>query len=198
MSASGGRPEASRSGGTPAPGRRSRVPSPRPMRSAFVLLLLLLSGCLASQPPLGEPSPTPVFDPAEFFVGRSSGRGTVTIRARGTDTVRVESVGTRQPDGAVRLEQTIRRGDAEPYDRVWTLRQSSPGRWTGELTEADGPVEATVEGNELRIGYRTGTFTTVRQRLLLQPGGDVALNRLTVYVLGVPVARLAERIEKAE
>ena len=163
----------------------------------FVPLLILLSGCLGSQPPLGDASPTPVFDPAEFFVGRSSGVGTVTIRASGTDSVRVESVGTRQPDGSVRLEQTIQRGDDDPYDRVWTLRQQTPTEWTGALTEAEGPVTATVDGNELRIRYKTGATTTVRQRLLLQPGGDVALNRLTVYVLGVPVARLAERIEKA-
>ena len=167
------------------------------MRLAPFLLLVVLSGCLASQPPLGDASPTPVFDPAEFFVGRSSGLGTVTIRASGTDTVRVESVGTRQPDGSVRLEQTIQRGDGDPYGRVWTLRPVSPAEWTGELSEADGPVTATVDGNELRIRYKTSATTTVRQRLLLQPGGDVALNRLTVYVLGVPVARLAERIEKA-
>ena len=158
----------------------------------------LLSGCLASQPPLGEGSPTPAFDPAEFFVGRSSGRGELSIRARGTETVHVESVGTRLDDGAVRLVQTVRRGDADPYKRTWLLRREAPGRWTGTLTEAEGPVEATADGNELRIRYRTGTFTTVRQRLLLQPGGSVALNRLTVTVLGVPIARLSERIEKAQ
>ncbi len=138
-----------------------------------------------------------MFDPAEFFVGRSSGQGELSIRARGTEPVRVESVGTRQPDGSVRLLQTIQRGDDEPYDRTWTLRPESPTRWTGTLTEATGPVETMVDGNQLRIHYRTGTFTTVDQRLVLQPGGDVALNRLTVKVLGVPVARLSERIEKA-
>ena len=159
---------------------------------------LVLSGCLASRPPLGEPSPTPVFDPAAFFVGRSSGQGELSIRARGTEPVRVESVGTRLGDGSVRLVQTITRGDGEPYERTWVLREVSPTRWTGTLTEARGPVEVTVDGNELAIRYRTGTFTTIDQRLLLQPGGDVALNRLTARVLGVPIARLSERIEKAE
>ena len=165
---------------------------------ALVLGALVLPGCLAGRPALGEGSPTPVFDPGAFFVGRLVGAGELSVRARGTEPVRVESVGTELADGSVRLVQTIRRGDAEPYERTWTLRRRSPGRWTGALTEADGPVEAVVDGNELRIRYRTGAVTTVSQRLLLQPGGRVALNRLTVKVLGVPVARLSERIEKAE
>ena len=182
---------------------RPRLLRPAPLAGvacapALVAVLLVLPGCLAGRPPLGEPSPTPVFDPAEFFVGRSSGLGLLSIRASGTDTVRVESVGTRLDGGAVRLVQTVRRGDAEPYEREWTLRPVSATEWTGTLTEADGPVEVTVNGNELRIRYRTGTFTAIRQRLLLQPGGDVALNRLTATVLGVPVARLSERIAKAE
>ena len=176
----------------------TRSPLPPLVPLALVLGVLLLPGCLAGRPPLGEGSPTPVFDPAEFFVGRSSGEGELSIRARGTEPVRVESVGTELADGSVRLVQKIRRGDSEPYERTWTLRRRSPGQWTGALTEADGPVEAVIDGNELHIRYRTGTFTTVGQRLLLQPGGRVALNRLTVTVLGVPVARLSERIEKAD
>lgn len=160
--------------------------------------LAVLSGCLVGRPSMGEASPTPVFDPAEFFVGRSSGEGRLSIRTRGTDTVRVESVGTRQPDGAIRLVQTIRRGGGDPYQRTWTLRPVSATEWTGTLTEAEGPVRVTVDGNELRIRYRTGTFTTIDQRLLLQPGGRVALNRLTATVLGVTIARLSERIEKAK
>lgn len=173
---------------------------PRRLPPALLVAALgvsALSGCLASQPPLGQASATPVFDPAEFFVGRSTGRGELSVRTRGTEPVRVESLGTRLDDGAVRLLQTVHRGDDAPYERTWVLRRESPGRWTGSLTEAEGPVEAVVDGNELRVRYRTGTFTSVSQRLLLQPGGMVALNRLTVRVLGVPIARLTERIEKA-
>ena len=139
-----------------------------------------------------------MFDPAEFFVGRSSGEGQLSIRARGTEPVHVESRGAQLNDGSVRLVQTVRRGDVEPYQRTWVLRRESPTRWTGTLTEAEGPVEATISGNDLRIHYRTGAVTTVDQRLLLQPGADVALNRLTVKVLGLPMARLSERIEKAQ
>ena len=99
----------------------------------------------------------------------------------------------------MQLVQTVRRGVTPTRTSgTWRLRRESAERWTGTLTEAEGPVEATVDGNEFRIRYRTGAVTTVRQRLLLQPGGSVALNRLTVNVLGVPIARLSERIEKAE
>lgn len=163
----------------------------------LALAAVLLSGCLASRASLGPATDSPVFDPGAFFVGRSSGEGQLSIRGRGTQPVSVESVGTRQPDGSVRLVQSIRRGADAPTERTWSLRPVTETEWTGTLTEATGPVTARVDGNELRIHYRTGPFTAVDQRLRLQPGGDVALNRLTVTLLGLPIARLSERIERA-
>ena len=153
----------------------------------------------ASRPSRGSPSrPSPPFDVLAFFEGETAGLGVLHVRGQSPEVVRVESVGTRRGDGALELVQTITRGDAEPTSRTWTFRRLEGGRYAGDLTEAAGPIEAEVTGNRLEIGYRTGRFTTVSQTLTVQPGGRLALNLLSVRVLGVPVARLTEQIRRLE
>lgn len=159
-------------------------------------LAVALGGCLAGHPRLGEPAETPVFRPEVFFDGATRGEGTLAIRTRGTQTVRVESQGDALPDGSFRLVQTIRLGDDPPSDRTWTFRRTASG-YAATLTEARGPVQVEVAGNDLHIYYKTGRFTSIEQTLRLQPGGDVALNQLTARMMGIPVARISERIEKA-
>ena len=165
------------------------------LRRPALLLLLALSGCLATHPP-AEPVPTaPPFRPEAFFDGHTRGHGSLQILGRGSQRVEVESHGEAQPDGTFRLDQTITRGD-ETTTRTWLLRPTSPTTYTGTLTEARGAVAAETDGNVLRIRYGMGAGLTMRQQLVLQPGGAVALNRSTVRLLGVPIARLAEQIRR--
>ncbi|PAP78804.1 DUF3833 family protein [Rubrivirga marina] len=157
-------------------------------------LTLTFAGCLPALPTV-EPDPEPAFDPIAFFEGRTEGLGVLSIRARTPVVVRVESVGTPIDDG-LELRQTIRLGDDPATTRTWVLKRTGPKTFTGSLTDAEGPVEATAKGNTLRIRYRMGRVTTVAQDLTLQPGGGLALNLMTVRVLGVPVARLTEQIRR--
>ena len=167
----------------------------------FVLLAALLSvglgGCLSALPAT-RPAAAPVFQPDVFFAGRTEGLGTLDIRGQTPEVVRVQSLGTPEADGAFRLHQTIRRGDDAPSERTWMLRSTDGLHYTGSLTDAEGEVEATVEGNRLHIRYRMGSVTTMTQDLTLQPGGQLALNLATVRVLGIPWARLNEQIRRVE
>jgi hypothetical protein len=163
-----------------------------------VLLAALLTGCLATHPPV-EPVPAaPPFDPFAFFEGRTEGLGTLRIRGQGPEIVQVEGRGEVLADTTFRLVQTIRRGDGGPSTRTWVLRRTGPGRYVGTLSDAAGDVTAETEGSVLRIRYRMGTATTMSQDLTLQPGGRVALNLSTVRVLGVPWARLEEQIRRLD
>jgi hypothetical protein len=166
---------------------------PRPV--LLTALAVVLAGCLPALPHV-EPEAEPRFDPVAFFSGRTVGLGVLDIRAKSPVVIRVESVGTPTGDG-IALRQTIRRGDGSPTERTWTLRRTGPDAFAGSLTEAEGPVEATVAGNTLRVRYRTGRWTSVVQDLVLQPGGGLVLNVMTVRVLGVPMARLTEQIRRA-
>ena len=171
----------------------------RPLSSLLPLVLAAaLAGCLPAFPRVAEPPAAPTFDVDAFFAGETRGLGVLRVRGRQPVEVRVASRGERTGDGSLRLTQTIRLGSDAPYGRTWTFRPIGDGRYTGALSEAVGPVEAVADGPTLRIRYRTGRFTTVSQTLTLQPGGRVALNLLSVRVLGVPVARLTEQIRRDE
>lgn len=168
------------------------------MKPHWACALVLLSGCLPALPafPSQGTAPHPPFDPIAFFEGRTEGLGTLVIRGRRPEGIRVQSVGTPSHDGFL-LRQRIQRGDAPPFTRTWTLVPDGHGRWTGSLTEAVGPVRAVATGDRLRITYRTGRVTTVEQVLRLEPGRESALNLLTVRMLGIPIARLVEQIRRS-
>ena len=164
------------------------------MKRAAPLLLLALAGCLPAFPHV-EARRGPAFDPVAFFEGRTEGLGVLRVRGRAPVLVRVESVGRGLDGGGLELTQTIRRGDGAPYSRTWTLRPDGPGRWTGALSEADGPVEAVSDGGRLTIRYGMGGGLSMHQELGLEAPGLV-LNRSSVRFWGVPVARLTEQIRR--
>lgn len=136
------------------------------------------------------------FDPVRFFEGRSEGSGSVTIAPTGKrQALRVRSLG-RIEAGTLVLDQEIRIG-GKTTRRQFRLRGAGPGRWRGSLSGAAGPVTARVEGNRLRIEYpMKGPAMRMRQLLVLSADGRTAHNWATVTMLGVPVARIAERIRK--
>ena len=167
------------------------------MKRASIAACLALSGC-AGPAPLPPPAPQPVLDPAAFFTGRTQGTGTMDTLLGGTEPVRVESVGTRPEPGRLILDQRIWKGDEQPRNRRWVLRQAAPNRWTGTLTEATGPVSVVANGNSAVIRYPMEGGLEVEQQLRLQPGGRTLLNRLTARKWGMPVAWLEETIRKLE
>ncbi len=171
------------------------------------LLAASLGGCLSLHPPV-EPSPGAAeMRPDVFFAGASEGVGTLRLRVGRTQLVQVVSTGAFEADSAgadsvFRLDQTIRRSGHPPLRRSWTMRRISPpgapGRYTGTLTEATGPVDVRVDGSTLRIRYSMGRGLRMEQRLVLQPDGVTAVNLSTVSLLGLPVARLFEIIRRTD
>lgn len=167
---------------------------------AFALAALIgAPGCV----PAGHVAPPaasamPVFDPVRFFAGSTHGTGTLHIlfsKPRSTD---VRGMGLVSPAGEITLDQDVVQGDGAAKHRTWRLRPAGPGRYTGTLTDAVGPVFADIHGNALHIAFVMKGGLKVEQRLYLQPGGQVALNRMTVRKAGIVVARLDERIERRE
>lgn len=172
-------------------------------RPALLAAALAFSGCLTAHPrvpPTPRPPGAPAFAPDAFFAGHTRGLGVLHVRLRSPELLCVNGYGEAQPDGTFRLDQTITRPDGSADRRTWTMRRASPTTWTARLTDAEGEVTATVEGDELLIRYRIGSpNVTMRQRLVLQPDGQTALNLATVSaVVGVPVARLVEQIQKTD
>lgn len=161
------------------------------MKAIAAAVALALAGCLPASP-LPPVSEAHSFDPIEFFTGVSEGVGQLATVTGKTQTVHVTSLGTRHPDGSLTLDQHIATQGKKARDRQWIIRPLGHGRYTGSLTEAVGPVDATVAGNAMTIRYRTKDYR-VRQSLVLGRDGAIH-NRLDVVKWGLNVARLSETI----
>ena len=166
------------------------------MKSARAIgAFLALAACAAAAPPEAQQA-GPAFDPIAFFSGASHGDGRLDQIMKGTRTITVDSDGRPEADGSLTLTQRIvTQGDA-PRTRLWKLKQVAPGRYSGSLTDASGPVETIAIGRAIRIRYPMKGGLKVEQWLVALPGGRALDNRLTVTKWGIKVASLHERITK--
>lgn len=160
-------------------------------------LLVVLSACA------GSPSPTvdaaaPPFAPIAFFTGRTQGNGRLKVLLARTRSVEVDGEGRLQFDGSLMLVQRIDQAGKPVRTRRWSIRSTGAGQYGGALSDAVGPVVASVNGNVLDIRFAAKGGLRIRQWLALQPGGRVVLNHLVVRKFGRRVATLDETIRKLD
>ncbi len=162
-----------------------------------MFMLAGVTGCLAGSSSRPEIAPTPVFDPVQFFSGRTVGEGTLDVRFGSKRSLRVESTGATQSDGKFRLDQTITFADGAVETRTWLLRRVDATHYSATLSDAKGEVIAESNGNRFHLRYLLRQPAVyVDQSLYLQPDGRSLLNQLQISVLGVPWARLSETITR--
>lgn len=140
-------------------------------------------------------APGAKFDPIAYFAGRAEGRGRLKKLFGSPVGVAVQSAG-RIKGGVLIIDQAIGQGTKPTRMRRWRMEQVGPGRYTGTLTDAAGPVRVTVSGPRARIRYTMNNGLHIDQQLALQSDGKTLLNRLYVTKLGVRVAVLNETIRK--
>jgi Protein of unknown function (DUF3833) len=165
------------------------------VRRSF-LLPFLLSACVSS-PRLEAPDAlAPLFSPRDFFVGRTEGVGVLRVALSAPRSVRVHGIGHLAPGGDLVLRQTVEEQGKPATRREWRIRQASPGLFVGSLSDAAGPIRATVSGNRLRLRFRMKSGLEAEQWIYLKPGGASAHNLMTVRKFGVVVATLDETIDR--
>lgn len=136
-------------------------------------------------------------NPLTFFTGTSHGAGTIKILFKGTQSLRVTSHGRSDGHGGVYLDQDVAEGRKSPKSRHWHIRLTSPTTVTGTLKpDASGPVMGAISGRALTLAYPMEGGLIAAQTLILQPGGRVLLNHMTVKKLDLTVATIDERITK--
>ena len=164
------------------------------MRLMVLLAPVLLSGCATAV--LLPADSRSELDPIDFFEGSSRGVGTFHRIFAEPSRLEVESTGIRRRNGDLVLTQRIRQqSGGTPRTRTWIIRPVRPGRYTGTLTEAVGPVEITTNGPRASVRYAMKSGLSVRQQLALQSDGTL-LNHLEVRKWGLRVARVDETIRK--
>jgi hypothetical protein len=152
---------------------------------------MALTASAATAAPEREP-----FDPVAFFTGASYGDGRLKEALKRERRVTTDSVGHAEKDGLLILDQRMQI-EGEPLRiRRWRLRQVSPTRYTGTLSDATGPVEARVVGRSIRIRYPMKGGLKVDSRLVPLPGGRIFETKTIITKWGLKVATLSERIEK--
>lgn len=159
---------------------------------------LLAAGCVTPHRAPDLAGSGPALRPEAFFAGETRGRGTLQVAGRGTRSFDVVSFGRREGE-AIRVDQTIRYSDGKVEQRFWVLRPIGPGIYEGTLSDAAGPVRARVSGNALHLRYLVRRPAVVMEQWLTpQPDGRALRNEGTVRAFGIPVARLSERIVRAD
>lgn len=131
-----------------------------------------------------------------FFAGRTEGTGTVRIILSGSAEVRTQGQGRVMPDGSLVLEHVVHQQGAPVRRRTWRMRRVAPGRYSGTISDARGPVTAEANGNRVHVTYRTGEGHNVDQWITFNPDGRTATNRMTFRRFGMRVASLEETIRR--
>lgn len=163
------------------------------MRRIGALLLVALSGCSGSNQSSAAGWP---FDPVQFFTGHTTGKARLHLITGAVRNVAVDSHGEPDAHGGLVLVQAIAEDGKPARTRRWTLHPAGANRWTGTLTDAQGPVVIERTPTDVVIRYRMKGGLQVEQHLQLPPGG-VASNHMSISRFGVRVASLDEQIRKA-
>lgn len=166
-----------------------------PARVAFVLATCLtLSFAASAQAPVPEPALT-AFDAVAFFSGRTTGEGQLKKMFSAAQTTHVTGQG-RVESGELVLDQSVTIAGEPRREREWRLRALSPSHWSGTLSDARGPVDATAAGRVLTIAYVSNAGLGITQTVTLAANGRSAHNMMRVRKFGMTVATLDETITR--
>jgi hypothetical protein len=168
-----------------------------PVRAPLALIAAVAVAACASAG--AAPAATPAvrgFDPVAFFSGATTGEGRLKKVFSRSVATHVVGRGRVERGGTLVLDQTVTIAGEKTRERQWRLREVAPGRYAGTLTDARGPVTATVAGPVLTIAYTSTDGMGIAQAITLAPNGRSARNVMKVKKLGLTVATLAETITR--
>jgi hypothetical protein len=166
------------------------------LKSLNTLLLCaatLLVGCATPVEPSHYADQVPTLDLPQYFNGTLDAHGMFQDRS-GTVIKRFSVVmqGRWQGDTGT-LDEAFTYADGTQQRRVWTLKKTAAGRYTGTAADVVGEAEGVVAGNALRWRYTLalpvdGKVVNVHMEdwMYLMPDG-VMLNRAAMSKFGFHV-----------
>jgi hypothetical protein len=165
---------------------------------ALILLApLLLAAAPAATLP-AENEAHPALDLIHFFTGTTESDGALSVAFRADKQVRVHGRGRVEADGSLVLEQDIEQTGKSVRHRVWRLRATGGGRYTGTLTGASTPISGETVGGRVHLTFKEKHGYPVEQWLTLNPGGRSLRNELRVRRFGITFGSLDETIRKTD
>jgi hypothetical protein len=156
---------------------------------------LLAATILDASPASADPGK---LDMLAFFTGRTHAENVMKIALKRPASLVVDSIGGKGDRGDFVLIDTVREEGKPVRERKWVMRQVGPGRFTGALSDAVGPVDVTTSGDSAVIRYTMKGGLKVEQRLQLQADGKTLSNNVTVRKFGLKFARVQGTIRKMD
>jgi len=158
------------------------------------LFLVLLTAATMAFPLVAAQSVE--FTPGTGFGGESEGRGSLKFVFRKPRAFHVTSHGIGQSDGTFRLDQTVTFAGEAPRTRFWVMTRTAEHHYSAMLSDAAGPVVATVSGSRLSLRYRIKGPVFMHQELVLSADGRTIDNVGVLRLFGIPIGRLQETITR--
>lgn len=178
-------------------GVNGRMPAPtRTIFSGRLLLASLPVALLGASASAETARAERLSDPLRFFEGRTESLSTIKVLARKPYRSRTLGRGEIMPDGALHLIQRVEDEGRAPYDRRWQIRQVAPGRFSGTMSEARGPVTVEEVGGRYRFRFRMKGSVAIEQWLTPLPGGRAASSKIVIRKLGMTVGHSDGTIRK--
>lgn len=160
-----------------------------------LLLTSMLLTVLTAMPAGAEPV---LFTPQHGLSGPSRGNGYFSFFLRRPRAFRVQSLGRNGSDGTFTVQQTVTFEGKTPETRHWTIHETVPLHYTGELSNAAGPVSGHTIGRRLFLKYRIKGPLVMHQTLELMPDGKTIDNVGRITLLGIQVGSVRETIRRGD
>lgn len=135
--------------------------------------------------------------PLQFFEGRTTTHSTVKLAMRKPFASRSIGIGQIAADGSLYLVQQVEDEGKKRFQRVWRMHQVAPGRFSGTMSEAVGPVVVEEVGNRYRFRLRMKGGVNVEQWLTPLADGISAKSETTIRKFGMVVGHSNGVIKRA-
>ena len=122
-----------------------------------------------------------------FFEGRTESIGTVRLVTKKPFQSKAIGKGEIRPDGSLVLLQRVYDQGEQPRDRRWHMRKVGPGRFTGTMSEARGPVTVEEVDGKYRFRFRMDGSVSVEQWLIPSADGRSAHSKVSIRKYGIRV-----------
>ena len=137
-------------------------------------------------------------DPLTFFAGRTESIGTVKIAMKKPYRSRAIGEGQITSDGTLILVQRVEDQGQLPKERRWKMHKVGPGKYSGTMTEAKGPVVVEEVGGKYRFRFRMDGSVAIEQWLIPAADRRSAASKVTIRKYGVVVGRSDSVIRKLD
>lgn len=158
---------------------------------SLLVLALMIAAALSTAPAKAIGA-----DPLRFFEGRTEMVSLVKVVMKKPFRTQTIGQGYISPDGTLSLVQQVKEEGRQPRQRRWRIRQIGPGRYSGTMSEAVGPVQVQELDGKFRFTFSMKGHLAIEQWVTPLPGGKSAQSKIIVRKLGMRVASSEGTIRK--